>query len=162
METPKAKKWYFAYGSNCNLDQMVTRCPKAKPVSTVTLPNYILIFNGVASIRRKKGAEVLGVLWEITPECEQSLDRYEGFPRLYGKKKVTVYAGDGSATRAMVYVMVPGREPGLPSTTYYEGIKTGFLQNGIPTDTLEAALAKTRALIGQTMGGRENVQPAFC
>ena len=34
------KKYYFAYGSNCNLDQMAFRCPKATVVGPVTLSNY--------------------------------------------------------------------------------------------------------------------------
>lgn len=40
------KKYYFAYGSNCNLDQMAFRCPKATVVGPVTLRNYRLTFNG--------------------------------------------------------------------------------------------------------------------
>ena len=55
------KKYYFAYGSNCNLDQMAFRCPKATVVGPVTLRNYRLTFNGksngwgVANVRRRNG-----------------------------------------------------------------------------------------------------------
>ena len=92
-ETMK-KRYYFAYGSNCNLGQMAHRCPDATLVGRVTLQNYRLTFNGrgmmrsggVASVRRHNGRYVPGLLWEITPECERSLDRYEGYPHLYGKK----------------------------------------------------------------------------
>ena len=148
MRTQKSTKYYFAYGSNCNLDQMARRCPLAKVNAPVTLPNYALVFNGVASIKRRNGSAVKGVLWEITPDCEQQLDRYEGFPRLYEKKNVTVCTEDGTTFKAMVYVMTREyNKPALPTVTYYDGIKAGFQQNGIPTESLEAALGETRKKI---------------
>lgn len=151
MRTPKANKiYYFAYGSNCNLEQMARRCPKAKKVGAVTLDGYKLTFNGkhsgtgVASIKRKKGAIVNGLLWEITQECEKSLDIYEGFPHLYTKKTVTVKTADGTEIEAMVYVMTSKyNAPALPSQAYYWGIRDGFIENGIDPHTLQVALTET-------------------
>lgn len=40
-------------------------------------------------------------------------------------------------------------------------IKAGFLQNGIPTGTLEAAIAGTRRRIERMIGGKRNEQIAF-
>ena len=141
------KKYYFAYGSNCNLDQMAFRCPKATVVGPVTLRNYRLTFNGksngwgVANVRRRNGAQVTGLLWEITPECEKSLDRYEGYPHLYEKKTVTVRNGDGQEIKAMVYVMTKGHEaPARPSIGYFSGIVEGFQQTGMDTRPLAEAL----------------------
>ena len=91
-----AEKLYFAYGSNINLKQMAYRCPDAHMVSPIILENYELLFrgntrgNGVATIAPKEGGQVHGLLWRITPACEQSLDLYEGYPRLYEKEQVTV------------------------------------------------------------------------
>ena len=91
-----AEKLYFAYGSNINLEQMAYRCPAAEAVGPVILENYELLFrgntkgNGVATIAHKEGCRVHGLLWRITPACEQSLDLYEGYPRLYEKEPVTV------------------------------------------------------------------------
>lgn len=159
--TPKAdKKYYFAYGSNCNLEQMAKRCPSATVVGTVTLPNYRLTFNGkssgvgVASIQRKKGYEVRGVLWEITPACESALDWYEGFPHLYDKHNVTVYSKSGTPIKAMVYIMTPEfNHPALPSNAYYIGILEGFKENGIAPDTLRVALSETYKAIENINGG---------
>lgn len=87
-------KLYFAYGSNINLDQMAQRCPDAQVVGPVTLENYELLFRGnlrgagVATIAPREGSTVHGLLWNITPECERSLDYYEGYPHLYGKEPV--------------------------------------------------------------------------
>ena len=80
------KKLYFAYGSNINLEQMALRCPAAQIVGPVVLENYELLFrgnargNGVATIAPKTGSQVYGLLWRITPACEQSLDFYEAIP----------------------------------------------------------------------------------
>jgi len=129
---------------------MAYRCPKAAAVGAVTLPGYTLVFNGVASISRRNGGEVKGVLWEITPQCERNLDLYEGFPSYYGKREVTVVDGDGREIKAMVYVMTPRYDrPALPSESYYNGIADGFEQNGIPTETLEAALEETYRIVNK-------------
>lgn len=82
-----ADKLYFAYGSNINLEQMDYRCPDATVVGPVVLENYELLFRrgGFATIEPKKGERVHGLLWSITPECERSLDLYEGYPRFYDK-----------------------------------------------------------------------------
>ena len=89
---------YFAYGSNINLEQMEHRCPDALLVGPVTLQNYELQFrgSGFATVAPKKDCVVHGLLWKLTPSCEQSLDRYEGYPRHYIKEAVTVQTADGS------------------------------------------------------------------
>ena len=106
-----AEKLYFAYGSNINLEQMEYRCPAAKAVGPVILENYELLFrgnakgSGVATIASKEGSQVHGLLWRITPACEQSLDFYEGYPRLYEKEQVTVRDDRGRQLTVMAYVM---------------------------------------------------------
>ena len=149
------KRFYLAYGSNCNLTQMEHRCPKATVIGPVTLKNYRLTFNGktsgwgVANIRRRNGAKVTGLLWEITPECERNLDRYEGYPTLYTKKTVTVETEDGERIKAMVYVMTKGHEaPALPSGGYFQGIVEGFRQNRMDARVVEDALYDTEKELG--------------
>lgn len=89
-----ADKLYFAYGSNINLEQMDYRCPDATVVGPVVLENYELLFRrgGFATIEPKKGERVHGLLWSITPECERSLDLYEGYPRFYDRVMVLTAA----------------------------------------------------------------------
>ena len=81
---------YVAYGSNMNVEQMKRRCPNAKPIGKYILGDYKLEFRGVANIIKCKGKKVPVALWEITEECEKSLDIYEGYPRLYRKEYVKV------------------------------------------------------------------------
>ena len=139
-------KLYFAYGSNINLDQMAQRCPDAQVVGPVTLENYELLFRGnlrgagVATIAPREGSTVHGLLWNITPECERSLDYYEGYPHLYGKEPVTVHGHDGQEHTVMAYVMTElCKEPSIPSFDYYNGILEGYRQNGLPTQPLKQA-----------------------
>ena len=91
------KPLYFAYGSNINLDQMRYRCPDATVYGQAVLDNYDLRFrgSGVATVEPKEGACVYGLLWELTDKCEASLDRYEGYPRLYTKQTLEVRTFDG-------------------------------------------------------------------
>ena len=139
---------YFAYGSNINLNQMAVRCPDAKVVEPAVLENYELLFRGnahgygVATIRFKEGSQVHGLLWRLTPECEQNLDTYEAYPQLYDKQKVPLRTKSGKQVQAMVYVMTHEKErlPTMPTRSYYTGIQEGFRQNGLPMKTLEQSL----------------------
>lgn len=139
---------YFAYGSNINLGQMEVRCPDAKVVEPAVLENYELLFRGnerafgVATIRPKEGCQVHGLLWKLTPECERSLDLYEGYPHLYEKQQITLSTKSGQQVSAMVYVMTREKErvPSMPTRGYFIGILEGFQQNGLPVKSLEQAL----------------------
>lgn len=133
---------YFAYGSNINLGQMADRCPDAQVVGPVVLEGYELLFRrgGFATIAPKEGERVTGLLWSITPECERSLDRYEGYPRFYDKRMVTVRDAEGRSLSVMAYIMDERfREPMMPSDFYYKGILQGYRQNGLPVPELKKA-----------------------
>ena len=137
------KPLYFAYGSNINLDQMRYRCPDATVYGQAVLDNYDLRFrgSGVATVEPKEGACVYGLLWELTDKCEASLDRYEGYPRLYIKQTLEVRTFDGQRVPVMAYIMNPELhlKPSLPPRDYYLGIKTGYEQNGLPVGCLKYA-----------------------
>lgn len=136
------KKLYFAYGSNINLEQMACRCPDAQVVGPVTLEGWELLFRrgGFATIAPKEGERVTGLLWSLTQSCERSLDFYEGYPRFYDKRMVTVRDGDGRSLSVMAYIMDERfREPILPTDAYYNGILEGYQQNGLPTAELKKA-----------------------
>ena len=40
------KKYYIAYGSNLNVQQMKFRCPTARVVGTSVIRNYELLYKG--------------------------------------------------------------------------------------------------------------------
>lgn len=76
---------YFAYGLNLSHPSMKVRYPKAKPLGRYTLKGWELQFDGVATVIKSPGSCVKGGLWEITAECEASLDSLEGYPGWYDK-----------------------------------------------------------------------------
>lgn len=146
------EKYYFAYGSNMNLEQMEFRCPHAEVVGKAVLKDHRLAFrgsrtgHGVASVLPEKGKEVHGLLWKITPLCERSLDFYEGYPHLYGKEEITVQTKTGEVANVKVYVMNEPyqSQPALPSTFYLEGILQGCRQNGLSEREVRQAVKETK------------------
>ena len=86
---------------------MAFRCPDAEVLETVRLEGYRLAFRsnggnrGVATILPDPDSHVDGVLWEISPEDERNLNFYEGFPRLYGKRTLTVVNRLGKEVEAI-------------------------------------------------------------
>src|SRR5690348_5363822 len=100
MET----RLYFAYGSNLNRDAMARRCPDSKPVAPAVLDGWRLTFQGVADIERQPGARTVGAVWKISAQDLRHLDRYEGYPRLYGRELVPVQIGEETLS-AITYVM---------------------------------------------------------
>ena len=139
---------YLAYGSNMNIEQMAHRCPKAKLLGTAVLEDYRLMFRRkrrpVATIEKESGCSVPVVLWEITDECEESLDEYEGYPFLYTKIDVSLQF-KGKQETAMAYVMVPGHEMGAPHEDYYYTILNGYEDNSIDPQPLDEAVAYSSA-----------------
>lgn len=145
------ENYYFAYGSNMNLDQMEFRCPDAMVVGKVCLEDYRLAFRGrggggVATILPEEGSHVDGILWKITKACETSLDHYEGYPHLYGKEMVSVENETGLKMEAMVYTMnAPYKDqPAIPSDLYLAGIIEGCHQNKMSNKSVIDALIHTR------------------
>ena len=83
------REWlYLAYGSNLNVKQMEIRCPRAKIMGSFLLPNYKLVFRGVADIEESEGDYCPVGLWKITRKCLGALDRYEGYPTLYRREDI--------------------------------------------------------------------------
>lgn len=135
-------KYYLAYGSNLNKKQMKNRCPDAVPVGSCIVNDYELVFRGVATIEPKPGASVQCGIWKISADDERSLDRYEGYPRLYVKQDFQVTV-KGKTVRAMAYVMVDGiRRLSPPSTGYLLTIAEGYDDFGL--DDKPLSIAATR------------------
>lgn len=140
----KNRRIYLAYGSNMNIGQMEHRCPDSKVLGTSWIEGYALEFHGrnggaVATIVPKKDSRVPAVVWEISPSDELSLDRYEGFPRLYYKKDLTVFLGKRKVA-AFAYIMADGYSTAVPSEGYFDVILEGYSDNGIDTKSLFNAL----------------------
>ena len=111
---------YLSYGSNLNLEQMKLRCPQAKPLGKILIPNFRLVFRGVADVEQIEGFKCPMGVWDITKDCEKSLDVYEGYPNLYSK---IFFKLNGEL--AMTYVMNTNRVA-PPSKHYFNCIEEGY------------------------------------
>jgi len=117
---------YFAYGSNLNKEQMKARCPKAKPIGFAVLEDHRLVFRDVADVIPSFGSEVKGAVWKITKKCLKALDRYEGYPKLYGRLYYAVYLPEHNKhVLAMVYHMNSSHYK-QPSAWYLQSILQGY------------------------------------
>lgn len=127
-----ARHAYFAYGSNLCVQQMARRCPGAADPRPATLPNHDWLINqrGVATVEPFDGAQVHGVLWQVTDADLATLDSAEGVPVRYRRDRLTVELADGAA-EAWVYIDYRV-EPGPPRPGYLERIIDGALQHGLP------------------------------
>lgn len=137
-------KYYIAYGSNLNTEQMRFRCPTAEKVAAGELKDYRLEFRGredsaVATITPAKGYSVPILTWTIEAMDEKSLDRYEGYPFFYRKENMELEI-DGEKAQAMIYIMNEGRELGMPSRYYLETILEGYAEAGFDVTPIMDAL----------------------
>ena len=144
---------YLAYGSNVNPVNMKRRCPRALALGQYELRGYEFEFRSVANLKKRKGAFVMGVLWKITPKCEQTLDRYEEYPKVYSKK----YVLDRKLQRyIMFYVLRNIRMALRPSKQYKDCILGGYKIFGLPESQIWTAL--DRLII---RGVRASSKPAY-
>ena len=125
---------YFAYGANMHPGAMQWRCPKAFAKQAFILRNWELKFYNHATIEHRPGAQVAGVLWEITEDCEQSLDMFEGFPNYYTKR---TWIQDG--VQFFFYEMT-GPKSGRPSEGYVLDIAESYAFWQLPQTLLTESL----------------------
>lgn len=149
-------KLYLAYGSNLNLRQMARRCPSAELLGYTYLEDTRLIYRGslsgyYLSIENAAGFRVPCGVFRITPQDERSLDRYEGYPELYGKtiyRGLPLYAMDGTlrpgTIEAMAYQLPRSSPAGLPIPYYIRICREGYLDFGFDPAYLDQALAVTK------------------
>ncbi len=139
---------YFAYGSNLDAEQVTSRCGNSGHVRQVSigyLPNHKLAFTqyykdwggGVADVVKSPNDSVWGILYELSRECLELLDKYEGYPNDYTRTKQTIIALDRRAHPAWVYSVL--RKDGdfiAPSQKYIDIIKRTAEESGFPKDYL--------------------------
>jgi gamma-glutamylcyclotransferase (GGCT)/AIG2-like uncharacterized protein YtfP len=146
MET----KLYFAYGANTNKRSMAVRCPNAHPIGSMRLTDARLAFRGVADVEPAKGSVVFGALWEITPECEDALDRFEGYPWHYTKRTVMVNY-KGVDRPVMFYTMQQRSGVSAPGLSYEQTLREGYRDFGLPESQIDIAIHHANRTRGKEM-----------
>ena len=134
------KRYYLAYGSNLNLEEMKKRCPGARVIGVTRIPDYRLLVKKGGSgayltIEKERGRSVPAAAWEVGTEEEAALDEYEGFPRLYCKTEERVSVkeqGTGKTwyVQAFVYRMYEKFPAGVPTEEYKRICLQGYRDFG--------------------------------
>lgn len=138
---------YIAYGSNLNREQMVRRCPGATLVGPAELKGYDLLFRGrrnaaVATVEPLEGGAVPVLLWDIRERDHMALDRFEGWPHVYGKA-LEIVEFEGKPVPALTYVKTGMLEFGSPSREYLNTIRHGYEAAGFDVEYLYAAVDRS-------------------
>ncbi len=137
------KKYYLAYGSNLNLNQMRRRSPNARKVGSFLLKGYELEFRYYLTIKESPNGEVPLGIFEIDENDERNLDRYEGYPTHYRKEYLEVEL-DGKPIKALVYIMNEEiRGVMLPDTFYLKVCLDGYKDFDFDTSYLFKAYKET-------------------
>jgi len=128
-EENTARFWYFAYGSNLDINGMHSRVgdwPEAHPA---VLYGFLRTFAGAADIRPNATSQVFGAIYLLSESQMQKLDRYEGAPRIYRRINIAVSSGNQTLP-AIAYQYATPRPFSAPSQMYLDTIKKGLLAYG--------------------------------
>ena len=150
------KRYYIAYGSNLNIEQMRRRCPQARIIGTAEIKDYELLFKGsltgsYLTIEKSMGSRVPVAVWETTEADEAALDRYEGFPTFYYKAEMEldikgIRTGRIRHRNCYVYIMHEERKIGVPSYYYVDTCLAGYRAFGFDESFLWDTLENSRRL----------------
>lgn len=140
-------KYYIAYGSNMDFEQMAYRCSYAEFIGTSVVEGYELLFKGsktgsYATIEKNEDCKVPVLVWKIVESDEANLDRYEGFPTFYYKKNLMVTV-EGKSVEAMVYIMDEERCLGQPTDHYYRVLYRAYRRFKFDGRILQTAMEKS-------------------
>lgn len=141
------KKYYLAYGSNLNLEQMKKRCPTSRLVGKTLLNDYRLVFKGknntgFLTIEKSENSIVPLGIFEITEFDEYSLDCYEGYPTFYYKEYVDIIL-NGNIVKGLIYIMNPTFTYAFPTMEYVNTCSEGYQNLGFNRTILSQAFETT-------------------
>ncbi len=130
---------YFAYGSNLDESQLHRRCPSAILVTVGSLPDFRLAFTvrsagwsaGAADVVESPGDRVWGLVFELTDEDLEQLDRFEGHPDQYQRFIARIEVPQGMLD-AWVYTAARKEPFVAPSRRYVGIIREAALRHGFP------------------------------
>lgn len=138
---------YFAYGANMNHEFMKKRCPDYKFLGSVVLADYKFVYDGQSRLRGGGVANIIsgwrgkvwGGLYEISDTDLNMLDKYEGYPKYYQRKTVSVKNEQGEVQKAIVYCR-PGLTENPPVASYRQEVLEGAEDCKLPPEYIKANL----------------------
>lgn len=152
QEQPTAR-YYAAYGSNMNKEQMAYRCPNSTEEMVGYAVDYKLEFCTHANIVPEENAETPVLLWKIDPKDWHYLDQYEGYPSYYRREEIDVDV-NGERVKAIAYIMNDNcRRPSMPTESYLNNMMNDYKRLGLdptPIATAMEDVVQSRPKLTQT------------
>jgi len=135
--------WYFAYGSNLSMSQMLTRVGEWRKSKKAVLKGWKLVFNAQSSYWDGKTANIVqthnpkdkvyGAIYQIMKQKLSVLTKYEHKGQ---KDPIDIEVeSEGSKTPAKAYVF-DGGESAEPPKPYLETIVSGLKQHCYEKDII--------------------------
>jgi hypothetical protein len=151
---------YAAYGSNLDPALMALIAPHSPQRGTGWLVGWRLTFGGdspdgagpFATVVEEEGQQVFVALYDVTPQDESSLDRWEATNRgPFRKIRVRVATLDGDAL-CWLYV-ADGYESGLPASRHVIQIADAAEKAGAPGDYVTWLRTRPSRFVGPRREG---------
>ena len=135
----QAKVWYFAYGSNLNVDQMKNRIGQWPLSRRAVARNYKIVFNVYSkkrngyTVNMQESANfddtVSGVVYHLNQDQLNTLQKFEGIAPV----DIRVELEDGNEiSHAKVFMWKTAEPEHEPPNDYKRVIEQGLLQHGYP------------------------------
>ncbi len=151
IEVPwtESERYYFAYGSNMNQEQMSSLGVRPLSVAAAKLPEHRIAFHGYSktwdgaeeTVVSAPGRDVWGVIYKLTLLDADTLDRRQDV-RLDGTGAyflfpTAVFDMEGKKHSVLIYKKDVLGAPEKPSREYLDFIVQGALQRGLPSSYVE-------------------------
>lgn len=131
----------FAYGLNTNIGEMRCRHPQAVLIGPAWLDGYGFAWRRFADIELDPDRYTIGLLWQVSDEDLDALDRFEGVPRHYIRQRVRISTQGGEHT-GWAYMMARQDAEMLPDGGYLDAVLAGYRVNNLSDQQLVAALQR--------------------
>jgi hypothetical protein len=147
-----AKKIYFSYGSNMDINRIKKRTPASQKITTGTLENYNLVFDmignggegkggGVANIEKQDNSKVYGVSYYINDNESKVLQGLEASMG-YSILEHNIYTKRYGYIKCWMVIGSNSKENYIPNKAYIDFIITGMNENKFP----ETYISKVKSL----------------
>ena len=143
------ERYYFAYGSNMNEEQMRSRGVRPLSVAVAKLPDHRIGFHGysktwdgaVETVVPAPGQEVWGVIYKLTFSDADTLDSWQDVhldgTGAYFLFPAAVIDTEGKAHPVLLYKKDILGAQQKPSREYLDLIVRGALERGLPSSYIE-------------------------
>jgi len=133
-------EYYLAYGSNLNIQQMISICPAALLIETDLLCDRTLAIKGAddehgyLTLVPSDGSKVHVALWKITKKDKEALDHSRLLSSMYEIEHLIL-----GGKHCFCYIMKSIYPTAVADPAYMEICRQGYIENGFDPIYLDCA-----------------------